>query len=189
MNDEIVERIADYAWGYYGWPHAIPYPVFNASIGSFVSNTNEVFAYWDEAKAEVVFSLGDLDTIRKPLSYFMSDEVNSGADVRTKALEYDTSMDPISPDFDPNSWDYKTDSIIHANLSGMTKDPRAIMEMFLDITKEIMIGDIIVVDQHRCDIHDTQAQLASQFMHAYNIDSMQCIVYSGMQITFRKVSE
>jgi len=69
----------------------------------------------------------------------------------------------------------------------METNPKEIMEMFLPITKEMIVGDVIVVPDHRCDIHDTQAQLASQFMHAYNVDSMQCHHYSGMTITFRKV--
>jgi len=66
-------------------------------------------------------------------------------------------------------------------------NPHDIMEMFLPVTKETIIGDVIVVPNHRCDIHDTQAQLALQFMHAYNIDSLKCHHYSGMTITFRKV--
>jgi hypothetical protein len=95
---------------------------------------------------------------------------------RSLGMEYDTSMDPISPNFNPDSW-------------VGDKNPRNIMELFLDITKETIIGDVIVVPEHRADIHDTQAQMASQFMHAYNIDSLKCHVYNGMTITFRKVSD
>jgi len=136
--------------------------------GNLLYNDSLYLGHLSDSGTSIVFDRGDTnETFHIPGHFLIEDE-----------LKYDTSMDPISPDFNSNSWATEDH-----------KDPRAIMEMFLDITKETMIGDIIVVPEHRCDIHDSQAQLASQFMHAYNIDSMQCIVYSGMQITFRKVSE
>jgi len=165
-NDEFPKWAAALANGVYG----TAYNTKSAHLdGNLLYNVSLYLGHLSDSGTSIVFDRGDTNETFHIPGHFMEDE-----------MQYDTSMDPISPNFNPDSW---------ANLSGMTKDPRAIMEMFLDITKETMVGDIIVVPEHRCDIHDTQAQLASQFMHAYNVDSMQCSVYNGMQITFRKVSE
>jgi len=57
----------------------------------------------------------------------------------------------------------------------------------INLTKETVIGDVTIVPEHRCDTEDTQAQLASQFMQAYGIDTLIAHKYNGYVLTFRKV--
>lgn len=87
--------------------------------------------------------------------------------------KYDTSMDPISPNFDISTWaqtPVTTQSVV-----------------LMNITKETTVGDVAIVPEHRCDIEDTQAHLASQFMQAYGIDVLIAHKYNGYVLTFRKV--
>jgi hypothetical protein len=59
--------------------------------------------------------------------------------------------------------------------------------VLMNITKETTVGDVAIVPEHRCDNEDTQAQLASQFMQAYGIDTLIAHKYNGYVLTFRKV--
>lgn len=173
-----LHSIAAYAEGYYSIPLVLTSCTY--SNGTFYcyrrDNQEQIqIAHFDTLEDEVVFDwIGSgMPIMRTEVSKFTHDiqlEKLLGEEERiAKQTSLDTAP-PVGNNFEAHP----------------VEQARDIMEIFLPITKETIVGDVIIVPEHRCDIHDTQAQMASQFMAAYGIDSMRCHVYSGVTITFRK---